>query len=271
MRLPKWLRRLQPPTLYRLGKHAAREDSRTFKFAKYVTALTPTPPVVNWAQALEINSWPMYGNDTLGDCVEAASGHLIELWDDGSDNNLGMPTLQQIIAAYSGAAGYVPGQPDTDNGTDMLSFLNYWRKTGVGGHKILAYVKLEPGNIQQLRQSIYLFGGAFVGLQLPTAVQGASAWTVGSSLKGNYAPGSWGGHCVPLVGYRVLKNKPQRRTRFDVVSWGGTLDMTDQFYRDYSDEAYAILSQDWIASTGTACNHLDMAQLQTDLTAVGAL
>lgn len=252
-------------TQVRLGKTAASFDARTLKFTKYLKANMPAlPQRSSW---LKLPTWQMYGNDTLGDCVEAAAGHMIDLWQSWTNPAAAQPTLAQVIEAYSGDTGYVPGDPATDQGTDMLSFLNYWRKTGVGGHKIVAYVALDTGNLEQMRQAIYLFGAAFIGLQLPISVQNAASWTVPPSKKGNGAPGSWGGHCVPVGAFNDNKLPAARNT---VITWGETLIMADGFYEVYSDEAYAVLSEDWIAEAGNpeAPNSFDLAALQADLAAL---
>jgi hypothetical protein len=58
----------------------------------------------------------MYLNDALGDCVEAGQGHVVGVL---TGNAAGTPfifTDAQMQAIYSAEAGYVPGDPSTDNG-----------------------------------------------------------------------------------------------------------------------------------------------------------
>jgi len=247
----------------KLGKKAPRLDPRTLRFAKYIQAV-PSPPIeVDYLPAH--GPWPMYANDSLGDCVEAAAGHMIDEWQYCTQPDALQPTTAQIIQAYSGATGYVPGDPLTDQGTDMLTFLKYWRKTGVGGHKILAFVSLETGNLTQLEQAIWLFGASMIGLALPISAQNQSAWSVPGNLQGDAAPGSWGGHCVPVGAYR---HDFPSRLRNTVVTWGQTLTMSDYFYQCYCDEAYAVLSQDWIEKQGVSPSGFDLAALQADLAAL---
>jgi hypothetical protein len=250
-------------TKVRLGKREKRIDTRTLKMAKYVTELPEPPQFANW---LRPTSWPMFGNDTLGDCVEAASGHMIELWQSFMAPAAALPTDAQIITAYSGATGYVPGNPATDQGTDMLSFLNYWRKTGVGGQKIAAYVALKPGDLNELRLAVYLFGAAMIGVQLPISAQSQpTGWSVPAGLTGDGAPGSWGGHCIPVGAYYQSSPAADRNK---VITWGEVITMSDYFYQCYSDEAYAVLSSDWIAANLQAPNNFDLAALQADLAAL---
>jgi hypothetical protein len=44
--------------------------------------------------------------------------------------------------------------------------------------------------------------------------------------------------------------------------------MSWQFYNAYADEAYAVLSSDFIAANGTASNGFDLQALQQDLAAI---
>ena len=248
----------------RLGKKSARVDARTLQLAKYLPDKPAAPPSASdWLT--KVSGWQMYGNDTLGDCVEAASGHLEDLWASYTKPTETQITDAQVIAAYSGSSGYVPGNPSTDNGTDMLTFLNYWKATGVDGRKIAGYVALKAGNLTELRQAIWLFGSAFIGLNMPVTAQGAPCWRV-SKLTGNGAPGSWGGHCVPVGAYNEAVASTTRNT---VVTWGETLTMSDYFYQCYNDEGYAVLSQDWItASSKLAPSGFNLTQLQADLAAL---
>jgi hypothetical protein len=251
------------PTKIKLGKQPARTDPRTLKFSKYLPSSAPaSPQKINWLKPI---TWQMYGNDTLGDCVEAAAGHMINIWQSWTAPTTQQPTSAQIIEAYSGDTGYIPGDPNTDRGTDMLSFLNYWRKTGVAGLKIAAYVALDTGDLEQMRQAVYLFGAAFIGLQMPISAQGAESWEVPPSFTGTGAPGSWGGHCVPVGAFNEFKGPANRNT---VVTWGQTLPMADGFYPAYSDEGYAVLSDQWIEANAKAPNSFNLAALQADIAAL---
>lgn len=241
----------------KLGKRRQRVDSRTFKLSRYLTpALPPPPPKAGYIG--KVYNWPMYLNDLIGDCVPAATAHMIEQWTTYS----GRPTVltnDDVVRAYTGMAGYDPNDPSTDNGTEMLTALNYWRHKGVGEHKIVAYAQVNPKNLTEVKQAVYLFGNLIVGAQLPVSVQdSATLWEVPHyGLTGDGSAGSWGGHCVPIVGYGL--------TGMKVVSWGSLVSMTWNFLQGYCDEIYAVLSQDWFETTGEAINGFNFSQLQADL------
>jgi hypothetical protein len=260
-------------TNYKLGKLAPRIDSRTLLMAKYTQELPPAPKFEIWTavpQDTYPDPWPMFANDRLGDCVPAAAGHQIAAWTANAGNPF-MPEECDILKAYEDIGGYVPGQPWTDQGCFMLDALNYWRKTGIAKHKIGAFVALDLQNkidgpthrIVEIMQAVWLFGGAYIGLGLPITARCQDIWTVpdgGPDAGGNNAPWSWGGHCVPVVEYS--------RTGVKVITWGRELWASWHFIYQYCDEAYGILSPDWISTAGTSPNGFDLATLAKDLDAI---
>ena len=242
-----------------LGKRAPRTDHRTLKLARYLGL--PAPPVsANWDR--KVASWPMMLNDTLGDCVCAAAGHMVEQWSEYAGSEVVLPD-SAIESMYEQVGGYVPGQAATDNGCDMLTALNWWRKTGLSGHKIQAFASLNPSFQAQVKSSVYLFGNVYLGLALPATAQHQKTWEVcGDGASGDAAPGSWGGHCVPIVAYNSQT--------LTVITWGEKMEMTWPFLLAYADEAYAVLSPDWSNSKGVAANNFNLTQLQNDLSEVTA-
>ena len=73
----------------------------------------------------------------------------------------------------------------------------------------------------------------------------------------NSDPGSWGGHCVFVPAYEP--------TQFKCITWGKNMNITNGFWNKYVDEAYAILSPEWISVNGDAPSGFDLAALQADL------
>jgi hypothetical protein len=252
--------------LARLGKAKAVTDSRTLKLSNYIrkAALPPVPPEVSWITKLAAaQALPMYLNDSEGDCVAAAAGHMIEQWNFYAGHPA-QPSDADIQKSYEDVGGFSPGNPSTDNGMDMLSYLNYWRQTGLGGHKILAFMSVDWTNEEEVRSAVKIFGNVYLGVQLPVSAQGQSAWTVppGGASSTNGAPGSWGGHCIPAVAM-----SPHSIT---VVTWGSLLKMSHNFLQDYCDEAFAVLAPDWLGNSGVSPDGLDLAQLKADLATVTA-
>jgi len=251
------------PIRVKLGKKAKRIDPRTFKLSKYLKPHLPQPPD-EVSYVVDVPSWPMDLNDQLGDCVVAAMAHMIQQWSFFSRGLSGMvvPTDAEVLTAYEAISGYINGDPSTDTGCDMLTALNYWRNTGLAGHKIAGFVEVDAQNLLEVRQAIWMFGNLFTGLALPVFVQSASDWTVPDGwIYGNAGqPGSWGGHCVP-----AMAESPETLT---CVTWGERLKMSHNFFGDYCDEAYAVLSTDWVTSNQAAKSGFNLAQLRADIAAL---
>lgn len=249
----------------KLGKKAPRVDSRTLKLSNYLakpsTTLPRPPAEVSWVT--KVPSWPMYLNDSLGDCVIAAMGHMIEQWSFYATGTEVSVTNNQVLSAYEILGGYVPNNPETDNGVDMLSALQWWKRTGFAGHKILAYMSVDWTNLTEVFQAIQLFGNVFLGVALPVTAQGQNGWTVaqgGPDNNPNAAPGTWGGHCIPL-----MAASPETLT---CITWGERLKMSHNFLKDYGEEAYVVLSPDWFSKLGASPGNFDLNQLTADLAAL---
>jgi hypothetical protein len=202
----------------------------------------------------------MLANDRLGDCTCASAGHLIMNWT-ADNQDLYVPSDSEIIEAYAAVSGYNPVTGTGDDGAVEIDVLNYWRNTGIAGHKIGAYASVDPKIQAHVQASIYLFGGIYLGFSLPLSANGQSEWAVTDpTLAGNAAPGSWGGHAVPAVAY-----DDQGLT---VITWGQTMKVTWAFFADYCEEGYAIISPDFINGTKPAPNGLSMDQLTIDLNGI---
>jgi hypothetical protein len=245
------------PAAVKLGRAPKRVDKRTFKLTDYVPVFPPIPPAKNWGDG--VSNWGMMKNDMVGDCAFAGMGHIIML-DTAANGNLFTPSDDDVIGAYSAVTGYVAGDESTDKGTVLLDALNYWRQTGMAGHKILAYASISPTDIVMMKTAIYLFGGIYVGVDLPITAQSQAVWTVNGDGTGNSRPGSWGGHCISLGAYD--------QQFFGCVTWGRNKYMTQPWWTLYGEEAYAVITEDWVPPAGAAPNSFNMDQLKTDLAAV---
>ncbi len=249
------------PRKLKMGKSVARHDPRTLLLASYVTPSLPTPPA-SFDISAKVTAWGMMDNDQIGDCTCAAAGHLIMEWTANAGKKAATPTDKQIVAAYSAITGYNPVTGANDNGANELDVLNYWRQTGIAGHKIDAYMALEPSNHNHIMDSVYIFEGCYIGVQLPISAQAQTQnhqpWSVPpGGPSGDGKPGSWGGHAVPVVAYDARG--------VTVVTWGALQVMTWTFWEAYCDEAYSILSKDYLNGEKQAPQGFSMNELQEDL------
>lgn len=242
----------------RLGKLPPRLDPRTLMFAKYRRKSTRNPAHIGWHRG--VDSWPVLANDQVGDCAIAAMGHHIQGWTHNEGPDMVVLDDQTILAAYSEITGYNPARPETDQGTVMLDALRYWRKSGIGGRKIEGFTKV--GGSSEVREAIWVFGGAYVGLSLPLTARDqlsdGQPWSVANTgPTGQGRPGSWGGHAVAILGYD--------RHRLTCVTWGAIQKMTWGFFETYCDEAYAVLSPNEWARDGLSPSGFNLDALRSDL------
>jgi hypothetical protein len=245
----------------KLGRKAPRRDARTLQLANYVDhgVLPHVPPKFDWNRA--VKTWPVMLNDRLGDCTCACTGHVIQCWTANAGQEVILPD-DDILRLYEAVSGYDPATGTNDDGAVELDVLNYWRQNGVAGHKIGAYVALEPMNHDHLRIATFLFGAVYTGIALPETIQMQDVWAVPpEGPNGAGAPGSLGGHAVPITGYDALG--------VTCVTWGRLQRMTWGFVDEYMEEAYCLLSAaDWFGGGKVAPSGFDIAALQDDLVAL---
>ena len=234
----------------RLGKKAAVAPVHVPTLGRYaVSAPLPRPPaVVDWSGGV---AWPMLANDTVGDCVIAAMLHAIaaaQRWREGS------AILQPdriALANYSAIGKYVPGHPATDNGLVIADAMEDWRANGImteqGLNRAQGVARVE--HAPQTKAALWLLGPLILGVQLPVAAQTQDVWTKPANLDGDNAPGSWGGHCVLLVGM-------DQDGVASLVTWGGVKKAEAGWMDSYLDETWIAVQSDWVASGVTPCGVL---------------
>lgn len=239
-----------------LGKRAAKLLKGLPALGKYTLHLPASPPVADYS--IGVKHLGQMGNDSLGDCTCAAAGHLIQTWTSLTQSEETIVPDAAIIDFYSKSCGYVKGDPNTDQGGVASDVLKYWYLHGLGGHTISGFASIRPGNRASIRDAIYLFGGCYIGVQLPLAAQ-SGAWDVSpdSPLTGDNAPGSWGGHAIPLVAYD--------QDGLICETWGALKPLSWPWLDAYMDEGYAVLSKDWISAAGTAPPGFDFSTLSADM------
>lgn len=240
----------------KLGRKAVKTDSRTLRLRLYLGAGLPTPPpTVNWTKG-NVN-WGAMLNDQLGCCTIAGVGHAIQVWSANAASEVTVPD-STILSYYEQWDGYTPDDPSTDQGGIELDVLNAWKKYGFSGHSLIGYADPSVSNIVEVRTAINLFGGVYIGMNVPNFVmQNPNPGTVWDVVSDD--GGIDGGHAVFVAGYDA--------GTFTFISWGQVFKMTTAYWSKYVDEAHALLSADWLAAKG-APNGFNLQQLQTDLAAI---
>jgi hypothetical protein len=227
--------------VFKLGKKPARPwaaPGNKFRLGVYLAGpagLPEIPPVFGHQNL--IATWGMLANDRYGDCVWAGAAHETMLYNEEAGGTVAF-TDANVLADYAAVTGFNPGDPSTDQGTDVQDAAAYRRNTGIVDsagkrHTIAAYLALDPGNLSHLLTAAYLFSAAGIGLNLPASAidqaKKAEPWDV--------VPGSpnEGGHYVPLIG-RLAGGM------LVCVSWGRQQLITERFFQTFCDEAVAYVS-----------------------------
>lgn len=251
----------------RLGKRPARHDHRVPYLHKHAAALPLPPPSANWHD--KVPAWGMLANDQVGDCVEAAVLHqiyqnLCYTMPDAAP----VPTDQDAIDFYAAAAGYVPGNASTDQGSVMIGpggVMEFWQTKGVpfAGtiNQVSAYLQVSIQHPVEWRQAISIFGSLLFGLQVPESIINADTVpAVWSDASGPVA----GGHEILLVGYETTG----QGVVYDLVSWGALYKATEAFLLATTDEAVCAYDKAFLTASGLDPAGIDQDALMADMDAL---
>ena len=198
----------------------------------------PEPPdVVDWTDGLF--DWPLLANDRLGDCTVAGVLHYIQAatrWRDGA------PIRATDDEAEDGYRALGWDGIGEGNGAMLSDVMQRWQSAGFlfsGAYdRITSFARVEP---EHLKAALWLAGPIIIGANMPIAAQTQPVWPAPASLDGDNAPGSWGGHCMLLVGLDAAGSAR-------LVTWGGIRLASAGWISTYVDEAWAALHPAWVAS-----------------------
>ncbi len=248
---------------YKTGRNPSPAPPRLWFWNYLFEAKLPAvPPTFGHHNLFAPSAWGMLANDQAGDCVIAGSMHAVMLFNKVAGHRVHF-TAADAIDDYSALTGYNPDDASTDVGTDMVAAADYWRKTGFRDnrnvrHKIVAYLHVDPKNLDHVDAACYLFGAVGLGIAVGPAEQNefehARPW-----LAPGY--GSTGGHYVPMVG----KDAQYRK----IVTWGRLQDVGEDWLNSQLSEVVAVVSEEALTS-GKSSEGFDMAALQADLQALKA-
>ena len=244
---------------YKLGRQPRKFNPGIMHLSAILPSLNlPTPPEsVDWTKG--ITQFGMMLNSTLGDCTCAAVGHARQIW---TSNTTVENTISDncILALYEAACGYNPSDPTSDQGGNEQAVLTYLLNTGIplndGTHeKISAFVEVDPRNTTDIKLAIQEFGGIYIGIEVPLSIYDMT--TNLPKTIWDYDPSNTqteGGHAIFVCKYD--------NSGVTVISWGSLYLLTWEFFQQYTSEAYAIVSPDWISSTGKTPLGLSLPELE---------
>lgn len=253
------------PFPFKLGKAPFKADPRDLRYAAYRKAALPKRPRI--VRHSISGDWGELGNDEWGDCVFAGAAHETMVWTKEGGNQAPFNSAA-VLSDYSAVTGFNPHDPITDRGTEVRQALLYRQKTGIvdalgNRHKLGAFVKITPSNLEYVLDAIYLFSAVGIGIQMPESAQeqfvNGRLWDV---VKNSPVQG---GHYVPVVGY----TKYLCGLTLTCVTWGKDQELTSEFFARYCDEAWALLSPECLKE-GRSPEGFDMTALQADLQTVSS-
>ncbi len=214
----------------------------------------------------QVPSWPMYANDQLGCCTISAAAHQFGAWNVYAGRPEVLFSDEEIVSAYSACGGYVPGQPETDQGCVMADVLAYLKSTGMTDtsgkvHKVAGYAAFgNPADEHLLGQVLDVFGSVYVGFEVQAHMmdefEAGQVWTW---QRGDEIVG---GHCVPLQ-----RREPagSRHGILDYITWAAGQHADFGFQAHAVGEAWAVVTQDWLEASGSTVEGLDLGQLLADM------
>lgn len=234
------------PTPGKLGKLAPVRPVGLRTLRDYALAPMPAPP---GGVLPPPAAWQMFGNDAVGDCTIAGAANLLIAANALVGTSDVIPADAQAVAQYEAITG------GSDTGLIEADVLLRWYTAGLfpSSNRIGGYAPVSASNLADVQSAIAYYGAAYVGVQLPEAAleqsRAGQPWTPvsGSPIEG--------GHCFILVGYDPAS--------FTAVTWGGLQALSLDWWREYSDEAWAVIPSAFMEqNTGP---RLDMDSLRADL------
>jgi len=250
-----------------LGKKPATKDDRDFRFSTFVDVERVLPKVPStFGHERSGITWPMFGNDRWGCCVWTGAAHETRLYFAARRMPIPPFRTEDVLADYSAGTGFdpsagPPGRNPTDQGTNMREALNYRRHTGIrdatgARHKIGAFMRIDEW--QELLVATYLFGAAAIGVEFTTGADRDFAER--RTWYPHRGDEVLGGHYLPVVA---------RRRQNRCVTWAQEVGMAKAYWDRYCDEAYAVLSEEYLTE-GRTPEGFERTQLLRVLSDLGA-
>jgi hypothetical protein len=228
-----------------------KKDKRGKPRLKLRSFLAETlPERTDWGTG--ISDWPMYLNDRYGDCTFAAAGHIIQALSHYGSGETRVSD-SDILAAYSAVSGFDPATGANDDGCYIQDIMDHWRKNGVGGHKILAFAEVDVNDREELRKALQVFGHVYLGMDFPRSAMDqfnkGERWSIvnGSPIDG--------GHAINAQYY------DESDDTWKIVTWGTLHDVDQEFFDQYFEEAWVVITPEWLDAAGKSPEGIDLAGL----------
>jgi hypothetical protein len=217
------------------------------------------------------------GNDDFGDCVCAEEAHFVAIVTSNA-KGLFSYTRPMTLSMYTILTGFDQNNPNTDQGTDPLVCLDYFRKHPYAdGTTNSAYLQVDATNKDEVKYAISTFGNLKLWLALPDSYvnpfpsKNGQVWDVDT-------PNPENGHCIGACGYIDTGAVPQllqvigvTEKGVAVMTWGLVIVLTWEALAELcvpknGGGAAVRVTSDWLNSNGKSPTGLALTQLIADLT-----
>lgn len=156
------------------------------------------------------------GNNSIGDCVIVSGFNALQTY--LARKGIFAPLPEDLPPEiYSEITGYVPGDPSTDKGTNPEDFLAWWQANAICGYKLKNFQRLNPADLNGIRNAIVNTGGVSICSALSLQQEGQQIW------KPVGTPGTWGGHMTFVDSYEA--------DLFYETSWGDEYQIEDDYFQ----------------------------------------
>jgi hypothetical protein len=219
-------------------------------------ALPPIPASADWSLAMT-SSWGVMVNDSISDCTCAAMGHAVQTVTANADGLI-TPADEEIVKMYEGS-GYDPSNPGSDQGWTETAAMQAMCGQGLAGVKLDAFADVDQTSLDRVRQTIYLFGGVYIGVMITQADM--DAFKADQPWTDTDLSNVLGGHALWVPAYNASGVYP--------VTWGKLQFASWDWFAAKCDEAHACLFWPWVQNSVNCDPYgFDQATLQADLKAL---
>lgn len=209
--------------------------------------------VADWSSAIPADAWGMDLNDDLGDCGVAAADHwqmAVTARTGGSWRSWGNDVCLQV---YESWGGYQPGNPATDQGTNLQDNLTAWRHTPIQGTELLGFAAIRPGTwVRPVRVAMMqMFGPLYTGINLQQAQEdqfpGPWTWIPGGAMAGGHAT--------------ITAAEAAGTDEIEEISWGAGVRTNQQFFMDSTEECWVLFTEASVDAAGSNPYGFNLAQM----------
>ena len=256
---------------YMYGRRPPK-NAPALRFASFLSSTVPAyPPQEDYLGKL--TGWQMLGNDKVGDCNAVTWANMRRLVTSALATEY-YPTQDQVWQFYEtqnpkfdpagGSTTDGPGS-SADQGMDVQTGLEYLHANGgPDGVRAVAFAKVAPTNLAEVKAALAIFGGLWLGIQVLDANQ--QEFSEGKPWTDVRNSAIDGGHAILGGGYTAASDINfitwAQETEFAPSFWKGTVHGTPLV-----EEAWVVV---WPEHLGTKAfeEGVDLDQLKADYQAL---